>query len=345
MVVTNDGNNNPVGLLFAGSSTTTIASPMHYVLDRFAVTVDSSASTPDTTPPVISGVAAGNITSTTAGITWSTDEAADSRTDYGPNTSYGSFETEAVMVASHSINLTGLEACSTYHYMATSADGSGNSASSVDFTFTTAAADTTAPVISNVAASNITATSADITWTTDEAADSRADYGPDTSYGSFETDAAIVASHSINLTGLEASSTYHYMATSADGSGNSASSVDFTFTTAAAPATPTGVSVDSITYTTSGGKNADKHLNITVALVDDLGNPVSGASVSIDLKRDGPTIASSTGTTGTGGTVAWILNNAASGCYATDVTDVTADGLTWDDATPANSFAHNAPCS
>ena len=345
LVVTNDVDNNPVGLLFAGSGTTTIASPIHYVLDRFSVTIDNSASTPDTTAPIISNVAASNITATSADITWTTDEAADSRADYGPNTSYGSFETDAVMVASHSINLTGLEASSTFHYMATSADTSGNSASSVDFTFTTAAADTTAPVISNVAASNITATSADITWTTDEAADSRADYGPDTSYGSFETDAVMVSSHSINLTGLEASSTYHYMATSADGSGNWASSVDFTFTTAAAPETPTSVSVDSVSYATEGGKNKDKHLNITVVLVDDLGNPVSGASVSMDLKRDGSTIASGTGTTGTSGKVAWTLNNAASGCYSTDVTDVTADGLTWDDATPANSFAHKATCS
>ncbi|MCH7925516.1 MAG: carboxypeptidase-like regulatory domain-containing protein [Planctomycetes bacterium] len=47
------------------------------------------------------------------------------------------------------------------------------------------------------------------------------------------------------------------------------------------------VIVDSVTYATEGGKNKDKHLLVTVALVDDLGNAVSGASVSIDLFRDG----------------------------------------------------------
>ena len=96
--------------------------------------------------------------------------------------------------------------------------------------------------------------------------------------------------------------------------------------------------MDSITYGTEGGKNKDKHLLITVALVDDLGNPVSGASVSIDLYRDGGLVGSATGTTGTDGTAAFSLKNARSGCYTTTVTDVTAGSLTWDGATPANEF-------
>jgi hypothetical protein len=40
LVVTNDDNNNPVGLLFAGSSTHTIANPIGLVLERFGVDVD-----------------------------------------------------------------------------------------------------------------------------------------------------------------------------------------------------------------------------------------------------------------------------------------------------------------
>ncbi|KAG2473831.1 MAG: putative Aqualysin 1 [Nitrosopumilales archaeon] len=94
------------------------------------------------------------------------------------------------------------------------------------------------------------------------------------------------------------------------------------------------VSVSSITYATEGGKNKDKHLLITVALEDDLSNPVSGASVSIDLSRDGSFVGSGTGTTGTDGTVTFSLKNAKSGCYTTTVTDVTASGLTWDGTTP-----------
>ena len=105
-----------------------------------------------------------------------------------------------------------------------------------------------------------------------------------------------------------------------------------------APTEPTQVKVDSITYATQGGKDGKKHLDIVVALVDDLSNSVGGASVSINLYRDGNFIASGTGTTGTNGTVTFKLNNAPSGWYETIVTDVTTEGLTWDGLTPVNGF-------
>jgi hypothetical protein len=51
LIVTNDGNNHAVGLLFAGSSTRTIANPIGVVLDRFGVTIDGSgAGEPDPDP-------------------------------------------------------------------------------------------------------------------------------------------------------------------------------------------------------------------------------------------------------------------------------------------------------
>ena len=71
---------------------------------------------------------------------------------------------------------------------------------------------------------------------------------------------------------------------------------------------------------------------------DDLVDPVAGASVSIELSRDGSVIASGTGTTGTDGTLTFSLKNAAAGDYTTNVTDVTADGLTWDGVTPENGI-------
>ena len=50
LIVTNSGNN-PVGLLFAGSSTNTFANPIGPVLTRFGVTIDSGGSTPPTPTP------------------------------------------------------------------------------------------------------------------------------------------------------------------------------------------------------------------------------------------------------------------------------------------------------
>ena len=97
--------------------------------------------------------------------------------------------------------------------------------------------------------------------------------------------------------------------------------------------------VDSITYDAVGGRYGDRHLSITVAIVDDLDNTVAGASVSIELENT--TINSSwsnTGTTGSDGTVTFELNNAPSGCYVTTVTNVSAVDLTWDWITPDNEF-------
>ena len=97
-------------------------------------------------------------------------------------------------------------------------------------------------------------------------------------------------------------------------------------------------SVASITYTTEGGKNGDKHLNITVTIIDDASNPLSGAIVSVIVDNDGGQSASGTATTGSAGSVTFQWKNAPSGCFTTTVTDAVASGLTWDGVTPANQF-------
>ncbi len=130
----------------------------------------------------------------------------------------------------------------------------------------------------------------------------------------------------------------HAITASVTDSGSKLGSASISITVGSAPPTATTVIVDSITYSTEGGKNKDKHLLITVSLFDDLGNPVSGASVSIDLFGDVTLIASGTGTTGTDGTVTFSLKNAASGCYTTTVSNVSGEGLTWDEATPTHEI-------
>ena len=91
--------------------------------------------------------------------------------------------------------------------------------------------DTTPPVISTVASSSITANSATITWTTNEASNSQVEYGLTTSYGNSTTlDVTKVTSHSVSLSGLTAGTTYHYRVKSTDAAGNSAVSSDYWFT-------------------------------------------------------------------------------------------------------------------
>jgi hypothetical protein len=194
---------------------------------------------PDTTPPQISAISASSVTAASALIGWSTDEASDSQVDYGPTSAYGTSTTlNAALVTSHSQQLSGLSAGTTYHYRVRSRDGSGNLATSGDQTFTTAAPDTTPPLISAVAASGVSNTAATIGWTTDEPADTQLDYGTTTAYGSSSTlNPALVTAHSQTLAGLTPNTLYHYRVRSRDAAGNLATSGDQTFsTTNAAPA-------------------------------------------------------------------------------------------------------------
>jgi hypothetical protein len=95
---------------------------------------------PDTTPPTFSGVGASSISQTGATITWTTNETGDSQVYYGPTSGYGSETTlNSALVTSHSQNLSGLTANTTYHYQVRSEDGAGNQGASGDFTFMTQA--------------------------------------------------------------------------------------------------------------------------------------------------------------------------------------------------------------
>lgn len=91
--------------------------------------------------PTITSVAAGSITSTSATITWTTNQQATSQVAYGASTSYGSLSAaSASTVTSHSVNLTGLTPGTSYDYAAISVNATGQSTTSTNFTFSTAAA-------------------------------------------------------------------------------------------------------------------------------------------------------------------------------------------------------------
>src|SRR5207237_1381813 len=95
----------------------------------------------DTTPPVLSAMAASAITSSGATITWTTNEASDSQVDYGPTTAYGtSSPLNASLVTSHTVSLSGLTGSTLYHFRVRSRDAATNLATSGDVTFTTLAA-------------------------------------------------------------------------------------------------------------------------------------------------------------------------------------------------------------
>ena len=88
------------------------------------------------------------------------------------------------------------------------------------------------PIVSAVTVTNIGSTAATINWTTNVPSSSQVSYGTSTAYGSQSTlDNTLVTTHSVTLTGLSASFTYHFSVTSLDSQGRPGTSADNVFTT------------------------------------------------------------------------------------------------------------------
>jgi hypothetical protein len=96
---------------------------------------------PGATPPIVSNAAAAVTGPSTATLTWTSDEPADSRASYRL-ASGGTATTvsQPALVTSHTINLSGLTAGTLYAYEVTSADDSGNVSAPATGTFTTQSA-------------------------------------------------------------------------------------------------------------------------------------------------------------------------------------------------------------
>jgi peptidoglycan hydrolase-like protein with peptidoglycan-binding domain len=96
--------------------------------------------------------------------------------------------------------------------------------------------DTTAPVISDIKAGDITSSTAKIEWETGEKTNGQVWYGTGTPVvtatpTAMVSSADFVKEHSIALTGLTASTTYYYVAVSADKAGNTTTSGENSFAT------------------------------------------------------------------------------------------------------------------
>ena len=91
-------------------------------------------------PPAISAVAASVTGSTSASISWTTDQASSTQVFYGTTAAYGASSTLIpALVTAHSVALSGLAASTTYHYEVASTNSTGEQALSPDLTFTTQA--------------------------------------------------------------------------------------------------------------------------------------------------------------------------------------------------------------
>ena len=255
--------------------------------DAFVAKIIMTAGPP---PPLISNIlAVSALNGTGATITWTTDVASSSTVRYGKTTTYGSSTTGPGGVTSHTVTLIGLTPSTLYHFqvvsLATGGTAPGSQTASTDQSFTTRAGGTgSPPVISTVAATGITATGATITWTTDVNSSTTVEYGTTASYGFVATGAAAIQ-HSVTLSGLTPSTTYHYRVRSATATSPDAVSTDVTFTTSVATGTPV---ITSVSVTGIGPNSA------TVTWTTDI-----PASSSVDF---GVTVGYGTTATGADGT-------------------------------------------
>lgn len=248
-----------------------------------------------------------NVTPTSATVTWGTSELATSKVYYS-TTSTVSTSSPAVenttLVLSHSLNLTGLSASTTYYYLVESKDAAGNTSLSSVGNFTTPSVDITAPSISAITTTDITSSGATVNWMTNENATSKVYYSTaspvDFGTALSVSNSSFVTAHSLNLSSLSASTTYYFVVESSDGSSNRATSTQNSFTTLPPPDTTApiisnvvagSVSSTSATITWTTDENA------TSKVYYSLSTPVNLGTASV-TEVAGLTMAHSVGLSG-----------------------------------------------
>lgn len=233
----------------------------------------SVASVPDTTPPTISSILAGSITTSGATITWTTNELSDTQVEYGLTTAYSaSTALNSTLVTSHSAAISGLSSNTLYNYRVKSRDGAGNLTNSANQTFiTTAGADTVAPTVpTSLSATASTTSQALLTWlgSVDTAGSGQTASGL-AGYKIYRNGVQVGTTALLTYldTGLSASTAYTYTVTSYDIAGNtSTQSTGAVATTIAPPKQP-------VTFTLSGlqGRTTPTSYPLTVSVLDTSG--------------------------------------------------------------------------
>ncbi len=203
----------------------------------FSSTVSKQPTGKFTEPPLIVTGPDVDIKATRATITWSTDRASSSFAAYSKDNSYAESKGQVDSVTSHSVELSGLEAGTTYNFKVQSLDENRDypieDAYSGEFNFTTQSA----PGIAEVNVSDIRLTSATVTWKTTTVATSTIVYGKTANYGQTITDqsGSAVTTHTVKLEGLDHTTPYFFKIYGTDSDGNQLVSDNYAFSTLTYP--------------------------------------------------------------------------------------------------------------
>jgi hypothetical protein len=143
------------------------------------------------------------------------------------------------------------------------------------------APDTTAPLISNIVVSNVTAGGATITFTTNESALAGVSYTLTTCPCTDVNSAAVGTSHSVQLTGLAAQTQYQFTVYARDGANNLRTSSSMSFTTLAPTA---DTQAPTVAFVTPAAGAVEGPVTIEASASDNV------AVVSVEFKVDGVSI-------------------------------------------------------
>ncbi|MCK9344881.1 MAG: fibronectin type III domain-containing protein [Candidatus Pacebacteria bacterium] len=188
----------------------------------------------DIAAPVISLLGSSAIATSSATISWTTNELATGDVYYSTSTpvvvATANNAGSTVLATAHSFNLAALLPGTTYYFMVKSVDVAGNATTSAAQSFSTGALPTPL-VISNIANSNVASTTATVSWVTNRLATSNLSYGTTTASTVLNGTSTPALTHSFNLVGLIANTTYNLFLQSMDAIGNIAVATASLFTT------------------------------------------------------------------------------------------------------------------
>jgi len=191
----------------------------------------------DRTPPLVSNFSS-TVTQTAITIKWTTDEDAKSTVEWWAQYYRTQSWSETEWLKAHTKTISGLATGIVYTVRITARDGSGNVKVYPDqLVKTVDAPDKTKPTISNIKVSNITNSSAVITWKTNEKTKAKLYYGIvdpfKTSAATTKsiTDTSLAFDHLVFLSNLENGRIHYFIIEATDEKGNKTLSVQDDFST------------------------------------------------------------------------------------------------------------------
>ncbi len=207
----------------------------------------------------ISNVAANNVTTNSATVSWTTSAPATSQVMYGTTSSLGSSTTKnTTLSTSHSQTISGLSPSTLYFFSVQSVDGSGNTVTSSGYSFgTTNTTDNTPPTVSMTAPANGASVSGTATVSanaSDNVAVASVQFLLD---GANLGSAVTVSPYSVSWnTAMTSNGQHSVSATAKDTSGNTATSAAVAVTVSNSNSPPGPLSVSKVNpryFTTPSG--------------------------------------------------------------------------------------------